>query len=390
MENSRKNRTTTDDVMHSCFDVVIVGAGIAGCAAAIALRRQLPNLSILLLERNDPTPQAFRIGETLPPQTMPLLQQLGLSKIFLARGDMEALGTRSIWGEAQVTENPFLYSCYGHGWHIDRTSFDNWMMSQSEHAGAVIYHGATIVGTPKYRNGWHLAVKRNTESMIIETPVVIDASGRRAVFCRNLGVRINKCDKLVGIFRFFQHDDDSKPISNDSFTLVESSDIGWWYSACLPQGRWIAALMTDSDHVRDLDVLNETGWRNTLAHTHHTRKRFLETVPITPPRVTPAHSQYLEYFCGPGWYAIGDAATTFDPLSSLGIFKALRHGLLVSYAIYDDILGKPDAQQKYQYVLDSEFKQYQQTHRQYYQLEQRYSCAAFWQRRQTTSETAIV
>ncbi|GJL75998.1 NAD(P)/FAD-dependent oxidoreductase [Nitrosomonas sp.] len=379
--------------MNQHFDVVIAGAGAAGCAAAIALLQQMPQLSVLLLERDNGTPPQFRIGETLPPQATVLLQQLGLLESFGARDDMVALGTRAIWGAAKVNENPFLYSFYGHGWHLDRVSFDGWLLLQAERAGAVVIKGAVVAGTPEYGQGWHLTVLQDgTEPLTIAASVVVDASGRGAAFCRNLGVRVEKLDKLVGIFRFYQADAadeidvDHAHTGNtgsgvDSFTLVESCADGWWYSACLPQGRRVAALMTDGDIARRSNLLDEAGWCKALNCTGHTQKRLIHAIPLTPLQIKPAHSQRLDRFCGRGWYAAGDAATVFDPLSSLGIFKALRHGLLVSYAICDDLQGKAGVRQKYQHVLSSEFRHYLQTREQYYQLEHRFADAPFWQRR---------
>ncbi|MDR4517706.1 MAG: tryptophan 7-halogenase [Nitrosomonas sp.] len=378
------------DSVSQRYDVVIVGAGAAGCAAAIALLQQMPQLTVLLLERNGAALQQFRIGETLPPQTAVLFQQLGLLESFQARGDMPALGTRSYWGGAQVNENPFLYSFYGHGWHIDRVAFDCWMMRQAEAAGATVIKGAVLTGAPEYDERWRLTVNRNdAESMTIDAPLVIDASGRGAAFCRSLGIRANKLDKLMGIFRFFQADNGAGDRVVDSFTLVESSADGWWYSADLPHGRRVAALMTDSDLVRDLKVLDEKGWHRAMARARQTCKRFVNTRPLTPLQVRPSHSQYLKRFSGTGWYAAGDAATLFDPLSSLGIFKAIRHGVLASYAVRDDLQGKPGAGQKYHHVLQSEFEHYLRTRRNYYAMEGRFAGAPFWQRRQEGRLTEI-
>ncbi len=374
--------------MRQRFDVIIIGAGIAGCATAIALLQQLPGLSVLLLERRSSTPLPFRIGETLPPQAMALFQQLGLLEQFHMRGDVASLGNRAIWGGAQVSENLFLYSCYGHGWHIDRASFDNWMALQAERAGAIILNGTTVTGTPIYdRQHWHLSTQQNNNTAHnLEASIVVDASGAGAFFSRNQNVSIESFDKLIGIFRYYRTTDNAgtgdTDTGTDSYTLVESCSYGWWYSAGLPHGRRVVALMTDSDLARNANLLNETAWRDALINTHHTDQRLAHTESLSALQVKPAHSQRLEQFCGPGWYAAGDAASTFDPLSSLGMYKALRHGLLASYAIRDNLLNKPGAGEKYQHVLDAEFRHYLHMHRQYYQIEQRFTNAPFWQRRQ--------
>lgn len=377
------------------FDVIIVGAGIAGCATAIALLHQSPELNVLLLERRADAPQTMRIGETLPPQTLALLQQLDLLERFRKRNDRAALGTRSSWGSGSINETPFLYSPYGHGWHIDRASFDHWMIQQARCAGATMLHDTTLNGTPEFDRGWRLTVNRSgcaTQSLY--GTIVVDASGAGGAFCRSLPVGIERHDKLIAVFRYAREDDATVTQSdqgqgngNDGFTLVESCAYGWWYSTKLPDQRWITALMTDSDLARQTGLLNIDTWRDALHNTHHTGQRTTHTEPLTALQIKPAHSQCLKHFCGVGWYAVGDAASTFDPLSSSGIYKALRHGLLASYAIRDDLEHKPGATAKYQHVLHTEYTQYLHTHRQYYQLEQRFRQSPFWQRRHHHSFT---
>ena len=84
---------------------------------------------------------------------------------------------------------------------------------------------------------------------------------------------------------------------------------------------------------------------------------------------------------GEAWLAVGDAATTFDPLSSLGILKGLRSGILASYAIGDYFNGSPSSLEKYEAILAREFEEYLTTRSDYYRREQRWENLPFWRRR---------
>ena len=61
--------------LHHESDVVIVGAGILGCALAVALGRQ--GRSVLLLERSLKEPDRI-VGELLQPGGVSALEKLGL------------------------------------------------------------------------------------------------------------------------------------------------------------------------------------------------------------------------------------------------------------------------------------------------------------------------
>jgi hypothetical protein len=166
----------------------------------------------------------------------------------------------------------------------------------------------------------------------------------------------------------------------DSYALVEAAEDGWWYSAALPGAGMVVAFMGDAEQVKQ-------GWRapaQWLAQAHktrHTLPRLAQAVPRTPPQLYAACSQRLDRVVGAGWLAAGDAAATFDPLSSQGIFKALRSGLLAAYAIGDYFNGMRAGLEHYEAWIARECEAYLNTRRDYYGREQRWAGSAFWRRR---------
>lgn len=79
----------------SRFDVVIIGAGPAGYAAAISCAQR--GLHVCLLEQAD-FPRE-RPGETLPPGIEPLLQALGFAEKVLNGNFLRHTGHWVHWGE---------------------------------------------------------------------------------------------------------------------------------------------------------------------------------------------------------------------------------------------------------------------------------------------------
>src|SRR5712675_409350 len=66
------------------FDVLIAGAGPAGCATALSLANFAPNLRVGLVDGS--VAGHARIGEAVPPPIRPVLVHLGVWDAFIAAG----------------------------------------------------------------------------------------------------------------------------------------------------------------------------------------------------------------------------------------------------------------------------------------------------------------
>lgn len=368
-------------MIHECdaviHDVIILGGGPAGTATALALRKQDPALSVAIVESS--AYDRTRVGETLPPGIRPLLEQLDLWPAFLRRSYLPAFGTCAVWGSQDLHENEFIYSPHGQGWHLDRRDFDALLAEAARNRGAALYTQAKVIAYEKQEDDrWHLTVRTQDQGCLdLNAAFVVDATGRLALFARGQGASKILFDQLVGLFVFFEAD----PSQQDASTLVEAAEAGWWYSALLPDAQMVVACMSDADLVRKQRLNTYRRWRGWLDQTRHTRERLSNATPRSEPRVYAAHSHRLDSITGDGWLAVGDAASTFDPLSSQGIFKALRSGILAAYAVCDTLKGDARALTKYRMLLQQEFKAYLKTWQDHYRQEQRWPDSAFWQRR---------
>ena len=102
----------------------------------------------------------------------------------------------------------------------------------------------------------------------------------------------------------------------------------------------------------------------------------------------PARSHSLDSVCGPHWVAAGDAASSWDPLSSAGILKALRTGKLAAFAILDLLRGVEGGTAKYQAIVEADNRHYQRDKREIYRQERRWHRSPFWRRRHDDADLA--
>jgi flavin-dependent dehydrogenase len=352
------------------WDVAVLGGGPAGCAAALSLRALRPELSVLLVEAT--SYGATRLGEVLSPASRSLLDHLGVAAAFDEAGFMAAPGIGVAWGSAELGDNPSLFSARGDGWHLDRARFDAMLAREATLRGVTVRAGAKLTGSDTVPGGWQLTFEEGPSET---TRFVIDATGRTAIFARARGARSRSEDRLAGFARFCATEPGSDPRM-----LVEASPEGWWYTAPLPGGTRVVTFLTDLDLARNLGLPDDEAWHRLLEQTTWIKRSVAD---VTPCLVRAADSRILAPMTGPGWLAAGDAAMAFDPLSSIGITKALRSGLLASFAAADALCsGDPAASlARYQALHQREWTGYLRARNQHYGEEQRFTAHPFWQRR---------
>src|SRR5262249_48624507 len=135
-------------------------------------------------------------------------------------------------------------------------------------------------------------------------------------------------------------------------------------------------------------VTDPRAWHERLCETRLVRRLVEGGRPWGPPRLAPAGSCCQTSPAGVPLLLVGDAASSFDPLSSQGIVKALRSGAFAAYAAAD-FLQTDDARSlaRYQSFVDGEFAAYRRTWREHYDGETRWRDRDFWRRR--TSEASV-
>ena len=322
------------------YDVAIAGAGPAGSAAAIALARGGARVAVHVGRAS-----ARPVGESLVPSARTLLTELGVWDRFLADSHAPCYGNLSAWGSSELAEQDFIRSPYGHGWHLDRARCDGLLREVAREAGAEL-----VSGLPSAR--W-----------------TIDCTGRASAVARARGVKRTNHDRLVAFFAIFASDRDS---DEDSRTLVESVADGWFHTARLPDGSRVVTFFTDGD----LECAGKAASFKAEALPPHSKKLladhgYTQTGPV---RSADARSARIERFHGDDWLAAGDAALSFDPLSSQGILAALYSGVKAANAVLSGGLDAYDA------ALTALWDAFVTNQKAYYAVETRWR-TPFWERR---------
>ena len=295
--------------LSSTYDVCVFGAGPAGIATAMRLRRADADVVVLDRLATASSPWA---GESLPGTVGEPLGELGVRDRFLAAGHVPGYEVRVTWGTPEPRATPAILRPHGHGWHVDRSRFDADLRSGAAEAGCALRRYRRLVDLR--RDGGATWCARLDDDRVIGASFLVDATGRCCAIARRLGARQRRFDDLVALVARVPRNPD--PADGNALVL-ESTPDGWWYAAPVP-GAHVLAYLTDRD-------LRDPAWRPSGM------------------RVAAACSALIESdqsAAEAGWLAAGDAFAAHDPLCGWGVERALRNGLLAGDAIAAFLSGK--------------------------------------------------
>lgn len=359
-------------------DVLIVGGGPAGASTALGLLAY-SRLRVLIIEGSDLN--TIRVGEQVDPSLFDLLTYLGIGKESFGEDSfIRGYNTLSAWGSSQLMARSSLFDSREECYQLDRGKFDLHLLGKAHEKGAAILPRAKCVGLQQTPDtGWTVQVKHQVRGALsVEARFLVDATGRNSSVARQLGIQTVMNDQLVAVGAFFQAGN-ANGLRHE--LLLETVEEGWWYSATLPNGQLVTTLFTDADIVKEKQLHKAENWKGLLVKTVHAKRRMANSVASESLWVRSAHSKRVESTEQPNFIAVGDAAASFDPVSSLGIGFAVSSGCNAARAIIQAQEGRDSSMEVYRRAIDHIFTNYLQTKARYYAQEKRWPNAPFWKRR---------
>jgi flavin-dependent dehydrogenase len=316
----------------SIYDVIVIGAGPAGCAVG----RLLASWGHRTLVVARPRDRARGLAESIPPSARKLLAAVSALDVVDHAAFSPNRGNVVWWGTANGRREAFGDSSSDAGIQVFRPDFDALLLAQAAAAGAEIrlasVRGVRYVEDSLATVEWH----GGGEVQTLTARFVVDCSGRAGVIARR-GLRVyergHRMQAFLGIWR-----GGAWPTGGDDRTMVETYRDGWaWSLPISPTTRQIG-VMVDGAITRTVrgPTMADT-YLAELAKTDHLRG---VTADATLERAWACDASLYSArsFTGPQFLLAGDAGCTIDPLSSFGVKKALASGWLAAVALHTSLV----------------------------------------------------
>ncbi|NJL33684.1 MAG: FAD-dependent monooxygenase [Chloroflexaceae bacterium] len=319
------SRTANPSTERDTFDVIVVGARIAGSATATLLAQQ--GAEVLLLDRATfPAPTVS--CPIFHGNSMRILEKMGVL------ADIEALDVPRIRRYGIRTEEFDLVARLprsngrDYAYSIRRDVMDNAIMQRIRtYPGITVREGFSVTGLV-WANGRVVGVRGRQNGKAEQTfyaRAVVGADGKRSIVAREVGAEKyaahpNPSCIYYAYYRNFESIGEPSAVvyasveDREKAVLVFDADNGLTVvSVGVPAARF-------DEYRKDPEATLETTWRSfpEVAERGRNAERVTSIMGQGP------MDSYYRQSYGPGWVLVGDAGHYIDPITGQGINYALR------------------------------------------------------------------
>ena len=340
------------------FDVVIVGAGPAGCAAAYMLSGK--GLKIGLLEK-DTFPRDKICGDAFGADVtrqFHLMSEELTDKLQNFSQKIPANGVRFVTPANKLLDIEFTIpkDKYGGGFVAKRLDFDNFFFSETSKLGDVeIFQNQQVKSITTSAD----KIVLQTATASFEAKIALGADGTQSVLNKRLASnKVEKKHYAAGIRQYYSNVKNFHPDNHIELHFYKEILPGYLWVFPLPDNRANVGLAMLSSIVSSKKINLKEQLDTLLKNNPVLKERFKDAVPLENVQGygLPLGSK-KRTISGNRFLLLGDAAGLIDPFTGEGIGNAIRSGrIAASHAIKAIKENRFDADFNQQYDKEIYFK----------------------------------
>lgn len=324
-------------------DVLVIGGGPAGSTISALLAEQGWNVHVL---EKDSHPR-FHIGESLLPQSIPMLRRLGVlpevEKIGIVKYGAEMVSYR--YGRSQMFHFARAFDeSQPYAFEVKRAEFDAILANNAVAKGAHFYEGvrAQRVDLRPGQTSLVYTEDREGRARTWEARFIVDASGRDTFLSGQLGGKHrSKKHGSAAIFGHFEGVTRIPGMDEGNITAGWLDD-GWCWLIPFKDGTMSVGAVCHPDYIKSRTVPLDQFLLETLRQSPPIAKRMEKAKPLTPTYAAANFSYRRETMSGDGYLMVGDAFAFIDPVFSSGVHLALNSGTIGAGVVDAYLRGSPD------------------------------------------------
>ena len=316
------------------FDVIVVGARVAGAATGMLLARA--GLRVLVVD------QAHFPSDTLSTHQIQVpgvgrLARFGLLEALLDAGTPPTPNVRFQAGSAVIEGEFPTYDDVNMMISPRRTILDALLVEAARAAGAEVREGCSLVELAWEGDrvrGVRLQDKRTGGAMTESAALVLGADGKHSKVARLAGATERR-SVTATTFAFYTYWDGLPVKGGEIYSGTGFAASAWPTNDGLTM-TYVAGRIADFEAVRRDPTAHLIA---TLDNAGSLGERARAAVQAGPTRGTSDLPNVIRAAHGPGWALAGDAGLVMDPITGLGIGHALRDAELLSTGIVQGLGG---------------------------------------------------